>query len=222
MNYRRLVEGKTARDAGQHSGAAAATSKRIAPAPTVPTMRADASNDPRRQRNNVEHGSMAEEQIESLKDLTKLALRRLAKTVAVITTSWQGSRMAMTATAVEGLSLDPPSMLVCVNQSASLSAPLAGNAKFAINLLGSTHSRLPARCSAPWKGEDRFAEGEWHMRDADVPVLSDAQATFLCSPDRLVPYGTHLIVVGKIESVWVPEPLDPLIYADGALHLLES
>ncbi len=147
---------------------------------------------------------------------TKQALRRLAKSVAVITTHWQGQRYAMAATAVEGLSLDPPSMLVCIAKTASLARPLAAGAAFTINLLGSDQAEISARCGAPWQGEERFAVGNW-SDDADAPpALQDAQASVRCTPDLVTEYGTHLLIVGKVEQVCIAGEVDPLIYVDGS------
>ena len=157
--------------------------------------------------------------MEDLQQQTRQALRRLGKSVAIITTRWNDARLAMAATAVEGLSLDPPSLLICVNKTASVAAPLIGGRTFAVNLLGSGHVDLPARCSAPWRGEDRFAIGAWSDHDEDgVPILVDAQASFVCVPDMNVDYGTHHIVVGKILRVVTDGGVDPLLYVDGAYH----
>lgn len=146
---------------------------------------------------------------------TRLALRRLAKSVAVITTCWQGQRYAMTATAVEGLSLDPPSMLVCMARTASLAPPLTAAAPFAINLLARHQEDIAARGGAPWQGEERFALGQWGTAPDAPPVLADAQASFLCTPAARMEYGTHLIVVGRIDAVRIAGEIDPLIYLDG-------
>lgn len=146
---------------------------------------------------------------------TRLALRRLAKSVAVITTRWQGQRHAMAATAVEGLSLDPPSMLVCIARTASLAAPLAADAPFAINLLARRQHDIAARGGAPWQGEQRFALGQWDAEPDAPPVLSDAQASFRCTPAARMEYGTHLVIVGRIDAVRIAGEVDPLIYVDG-------
>lgn len=146
---------------------------------------------------------------------TKLALRRLAKSVAVITTCWQGQRYAMAATAVEGLSLDPPSMLVCLAKTASLAMPLAADAPFAINLLARHHEDISSRGAAPWQGEERFALGQWGAEPDAPPILFDAQASFRCTPASRMEYGTHLIIVGRIDAVRIAGAVDPLIYVDG-------
>lgn len=157
--------------------------------------------------------------MEDLQQQTRMALRRLGKSVAIITTCWNGVRMAMAATAVEGLSLDPLSLLMCVNKTASVAAPLIGGTTFAVNLLGSAHVDLPARCSAPWQGEDRFAIGAWCEHDeSGVPILADAQASFICTPDMNAEYGTHHIIVGRILRVVSDGGIDPLLYVDGTYH----
>lgn len=149
---------------------------------------------------------------------TKTALRRLAKSVVVITTQWQGKRYAMAATAVEGLSLDPPSMLVCIAKTASLATPLAAGATFTINLLRSDQAEISARCGAPWQGEERFAIGSWSQDANSPPCLNDAQVSFRCTPDLMTEYGTHLLIIGKIEDVRIEGDIDPLIYFDGKYH----
>jgi len=53
---------------------------------------------------------------------TKLALRRLASAVAVVTCRKEGQRYAMTATAVNAMSMRPPSMIVCVNRAGAFHA----------------------------------------------------------------------------------------------------
>ena len=66
---------------------------------------------------------------------TKLALRRLASAVAVVTCRDGQRRHAMTATAVNAMSMQPPSMIVCVNRSAAFHAAISSATSFAINIL---------------------------------------------------------------------------------------
>ena len=54
----------------------------------------------------------------------RLAMRKLASTVTVLTTREADEHHGMAATAVTSLSTEPPSLLVCVNRSASLHDPL--------------------------------------------------------------------------------------------------
>ena len=73
----------------------------------------------------------------------KKAMRRLAATVTIISTSdANGNRYGMTATAVNSLAMDPPSLLICVNHSASIHAPLVGRGRFCVNVLTTGHEDL--------------------------------------------------------------------------------
>jgi flavin reductase (DIM6/NTAB) family NADH-FMN oxidoreductase RutF len=142
-------------------------------------------------------------------------LRRLAKAVVVITCQHHGARYAMTATAVSELSMEPPSLLICVNRTASLHAPLSAKAGFCVNILHRAHTDISALCSGKAKGEARFALGRWHADDSGIPYLADAQASFLCRHEQSVDYGTHSIVIGLVEKVLIHGNVDPLVYVDG-------
>ena len=142
-------------------------------------------------------------------------LRRLAKAVVVITCEHGGTRYAMSATAVSELSMEPPSLLICVNRTASLYAPLSSGANFAVNILHSSHETVSAACSGKLKGEARFEQGQWARSSLGPPYLEDAQASFVCRNDRQVDHGTHGIFIGEVVDVLSHGAVDPLIYVDG-------
>ena len=104
------------------------------------------------------------------------ALRRLAKAVAILTCQHEGVRYAMAATAVSEVSMDPPSMLICVNQSASLYAPLRAGADFCINILHQSHEDISRLCSASPRGEARFAKGRWSASRGRSAISSCAES----------------------------------------------
>lgn len=142
-------------------------------------------------------------------------LRSLAKAVAVITCTDGDRRFAMAATAVSELSMDPPSMLICVNRATSMFAPLEGGAPFCINILRADQAAISMRCSGPIKGEERFAEGRWTAAALGVPRLEDAQASFVCRNLSHSVFGTHGVFVGEVVEAFSAEPIDPLVYMNG-------
>src|SRR3546814_18320121 len=79
----------------------------------------------------------------------------------------------MAATAADALSMDPPSMIVSVNRSASLHAPLSAGANFCINVLSRQQEEISRACGGKLKGEERFALGKWLEGVAGVTVLVD-------------------------------------------------
>lgn len=149
-------------------------------------------------------------------------LRSLAKAVVVITCRRGRERFAMAATAVSELSMDPPSMLICVNKSASLYAPLSAGADFCINILNAAQAEVSMQCSGQTKGEARFAAGDWRESAVGAPYLHDAQASFACRNVRSVEYGTHAVFIGEVEQVFDRAPIDPLVYVDGRYGRVEA
>ena len=151
-----------------------------------------------------------------LKDDMLQAMRRLAKSVTIITSSDGQQRFAMSATAVDSLSTEPPSLLICVNKTASLHAVLDAGADFCVNILGLQQEELSHLCSGPIKGEARFQRGDWRQSEDGIPYLADAQSAILCQQDGKFSYGTHSIFIGRIRQIHNSEEITPLVYLNGA------
>jgi flavin reductase (DIM6/NTAB) family NADH-FMN oxidoreductase RutF/nitroreductase len=144
------------------------------------------------------------------------AMRRLAATVCIVTTTDEDDWQGMTATSVTSVSMDPASVLVCVNTTASLHKRLRAGTRFCINVLKSSQGlHAGAFSSKTLKGVERFAPGAWEENDEGLPFLKDAQANLFCTVDQTVPYGTHTIFIGRVSAVHVAEGVSPLIYQDG-------
>lgn len=149
-------------------------------------------------------------------------LRSLAKAVVVITCQHEGQRHAMTATAVSELSMDPPSMLICVNKTASLFAPLSQGADFCINILAAHQADISSLCAGKEKGEARFTIGDWRRSALGHAYLADAQASFFCRNVATLEYGTHGIFIGEVGEVIDLSPINPLVYMDGRYGSFQS
>ena len=147
----------------------------------------------------------------------RTAMRSLAATVCIVSIAGQDGWNGMTATSVTSVSMDPASVLVCINSSASLHAPLTAGARFCINILKT--SQIPhagAFSTKQLQGAARFAGGDWQADALGLPYLADAQANLLCTIDMAVPYGTHTIFIGRVDAVRVADTVSPLLYADGS------
>lgn len=162
---------------------------------------------------------MTQDLAQAMKD----GMRRLASSVSVISTRAEdGSKYAMTASSVTSVSDNPPSLLVCVNQSTRIAPVLSVGRRFAVNILGQLHQELSVICSTGEQGEQRFASDHWQTAPDQIPMLADAEAVFECEVDLVQAYGTHNIVVGRILAVRVlGDGPDPLIYLDGSYRFLK-
>jgi flavin reductase (DIM6/NTAB) family NADH-FMN oxidoreductase RutF len=151
---------------------------------------------------------------EELAAQTKSALRRLASAVAVVTCRDGEKRHAMTATAVNAMSMQPPSMIVCVNRASAFHAAISRAGSFAINILRRGQEQISKGCGGTVRGEDRFGLGGW-SEEHGVPVLPDAQACIVCAKQDRFDYGSHTIFLGRVTFVGIHGAVDPLIYVDG-------
>jgi len=152
----------------------------------------------------------------------RAALRRLAKAVAIISCCYENQRFAIAATAVNEVSLQPPTMLACVNRQGSMHVPLSRDAAFCINILHESQAEISALCSGKAHGEMRFSQGAWDFNDKGVPFLRDAQASIFCQTDLALSRGTHTVFIGNVFEVRQHGPVAPLVYVDGRYAALAS
>jgi flavin reductase (DIM6/NTAB) family NADH-FMN oxidoreductase RutF len=152
----------------------------------------------------------------SLKEQIEIGLRRLGKPVAVIT-CWDGERRwAKTATAVSELSMDPPSLLICIDRQAGVYAPITAGANFCVNILHADQLAISERCGGQERGEGRFREGRWDSAACGTPYLRGCEASLVCEYQTHMDHGTSAIVIGAVTEVQIGAgEVDPLIYVDG-------
>jgi len=148
------------------------------------------------------------------------AMRRVAATVTLIsTTDAAGQRHGMAATAVNSVTMDPPTLLICVNQSASLHAPLVERGRFCINVLMPSHHELVGYFSGQKTGEGRFESGDWRLDSVTgLPYLHGAQCNLFCRVESVTTVGTHSVIIAAVDSVQMSDEVTPLLYANGRLH----
>ncbi|WP_187970438.1 flavin reductase family protein [Aquibium microcysteis] len=151
-------------------------------------------------------------------DLFKLGMRRLAAGVSLITTRDDaGVRHGMIATSVTSVCLTPPSLLTCINKSASCYDVLLSSGIFCVNLLSEGDDTIAARFSSSKFREVRFAEGRWGELETGAPVYENALASFDCRVTTSVEASSHTIFIGEVVAVRLPDSMaSPLVYLDGA------
>lgn len=150
-----------------------------------------------------------------LQDQMKQAMGRLGASVTVITSHDGNRKYAMTATAVTSLTLDPPALLVCVNQINGLHDALSRGFGFCVNILHGDQQNISDTCAGLQKGEDKFNLGDWQADADNIPYLADAQASIFCDLDDAHVYGSHSIFIGKVKKIITREKISPLMFLAG-------
>ncbi len=154
----------------------------------------------------------------------RVSMRHLASGVCVIaTTTPDGKRWGLTATAICSVTADPPMLLACVNKTTSTSAAILSAKCFAVNLLSADDREISNRFASPIAPEQRFAVGQWETLATGAPVLRSALAVFDCELEHILEVSTHKILVGRIRALRPREPgVRPLLYAHGAYATTEG
>ena len=142
------------------------------------------------------------------------AMRRVASTVNVISICVDGQPMGITATAVSSISMDPPSLLICINRASAVHAPLGDVTHFRVNVLHRDQEAVARMFADRSQGPLRFTAG-WNVDCALPPRLVDAQASILCRRIDHHQFGTHSIFIGVVEDAVVRGDVHPLVYLNG-------
>jgi flavin reductase (DIM6/NTAB) family NADH-FMN oxidoreductase RutF len=144
----------------------------------------------------------------------RAAMRRFAATVTIITACDHERHHGMTATAVTSVSMEPPSLIICLNQKTLLHDIMFRARRFCVNVLHRDQVELSTAFSGGVPAEKRFELGCWVRTEDGLPYLADAQANLFCRKAAALPYGTHTVFVGQVEDVGVRDLIAPLVYQD--------
>lgn len=146
------------------------------------------------------------------------ACARYATGIAIVTAMGIDSAPhGMTINSFTSVSLEPPLILICVDNRATILPHLLASGTLAINVLDETHRELSVRFAR--RGEERFLDTEWAVGEFGDPVLADALATFECATRQVVEAGDHQIFLAEARHVHWREGR-PLLYFDSGYHVL--
>ena len=150
----------------------------------------------------------------SIQDNFRLAMRRYIYSVSIMSNKDDnGNLNAITVSSVTSISMDPPSLLICINKSSRIHNTLQVGSKFCINLLNKQQIELSNICSDEDSYEKRFSDQHWNIKK--TPFLSNAQANIFCKVDKLTSYHTHTIIIGLVEGANYADEISTLTYVDG-------
>ena len=148
------------------------------------------------------------------------SLGRFPSGVTVVTVRGEDGRdYGMTVSAFSSLSLDPPLVLVCIGDDATIAAAVAAAGHFAVSVLAETQAALARRFAEP--DADRFDGAAVSRGLHELALLDGAIATLQCAIVARHRGGDHTVVVGEILAATALDDGRPLIYQRGEYRRLE-
>jgi flavin reductase (DIM6/NTAB) family NADH-FMN oxidoreductase RutF len=143
-------------------------------------------------------------------------LGRFCSGVTVISVDTGAEVHAMTATAFSSLALEPPSVLMSIDNKARMNGHLLAAERFGVSILAEGQADL----SSLFAGSRTADVAPGFERLDDVPVLSGAIAKLACVRAGAYVEGDHTIFTGRIAACTVVEG-DPLLYFSGRYGRLD-
>ena len=152
-------------------------------------------------------------------DEFRSVMGRFASGVTVVTSmNAEGEDQGMTVSAFCSLSLEPPLVLFCVDNAASMYSSLAEAPGFIINILSEKQESLARRFSGP--DPNRF-DGIGYTRGVSgIVILEDVLGYVECKRIATHLGGDHCIYIGEVEVASANEGR-PLLYYRGGYAQLE-
>ena len=159
-------------------------------------------------------------------DLLRVAMRRSAGGVSIVTAGSGSERTGMTVTSAISLSMDPATMLMTIDRAASAWPVIRGAGHFAVNIPSAAQvdvaERFAGRGGA--RGAARYEGAGWFRLGSGTLGLLGALAVVECRVEEIIERHSHAIVLGAVLSVHlgVDAEVEPVVYARGGFARVEA
>ncbi|WP_373291529.1 flavin reductase family protein [Nocardia camponoti] len=134
-------------------------------------------------------------------------------TTVSIVTAFDAAQVphGLTCTSLTSVTLDPPILLVCLNNTAGTLKAVSETRQFAVNILGSSGAEVARSFSS--NSPDRFGAVTWEPSPTTGQPWLTACAIAMaeCELEFTSNVGTHVVVFGRVTSLRVEGDL-PLLY----------
>lgn len=155
----------------------------------------------------------------------RVAMRRWATGVTIVAATHDGTTSGMTVSSFTSVSLEPPQVLVCIEQGTRTHAAISQSGAFAVSLLNGDQAALSSRFGGQVnETESRFAGVPTYAQSTGSPILEGAIAFLDCRVVAAHEAETHTIFVGLVEASGVSDDARPplIYYSQGYRHLADE
>lgn len=142
------------------------------------------------------------------------AMSRLVTGVVLATTHTKEGPVGMTVNSFTSITLDPATVLICVNTRNRGYEAIKEARGYGVNILGGSHGNIAQRFARPGLSqEDRFSNVSWVTKITGSPIVDGAAAWMDCRVVDIQHMGTHGLFFGEVVAAGQDE-LDesPLAY----------
>lgn len=131
-----------------------------------------------------------------------------------------GARVGLAASTFVPVSLDPPLVSFCVQNTSTTWPTLQDAPSLGISVLGEAHDAAARTLAA--KTGDRFAGLETVSHDGGAVFVKGTSVWLESAVEQLVPAGDHTIVVLRVSDIGVDPEVAPIVFHRSAFRRLSS
>jgi flavin reductase (DIM6/NTAB) family NADH-FMN oxidoreductase RutF len=143
-----------------------------------------------------------------------------ACTVNVVTTDGIAGRHGVTVSAMVSVSADTPqpTLLVCIHHLSPVVSALLENGVFCVNVLRDDQAHISDNFAgrSGVQGAAKFDCATWTTQLTGAPRVVDSLVAFDCRVTASERVGSHFVVFGSVQDIFVAGTGAPLIYANRA------
>ncbi len=145
-------------------------------------------------------------------DLLKDVNRRFITGVTLVTTMHEGAPKGLAVNAFANISLDPPTVMVCVQRTSSTHDCLFRATHLAINIASTSQMDVMGQLSS--KVADKFAGVDWTPGVHGSPILAGSSAHMEVEIRERLQASTHTVFICRVVHAAVSDE-PPVIYSAG-------
>ena len=143
------------------------------------------------------------------------ALAQFPTGVTVVsTTHVDGSRVGLTASSFNSVSMQPPLILWSVANNTYCARVFEQSECFVVNVLGKQQVDISNGFAS--RVAERFEGIDYRIAPCGCPVIADTAAWFECRVWNLYDGGDHMIVVGEVRDFQYNDAVMPLVFTRGS------
>lgn len=149
------------------------------------------------------------------------ALRLWASGVCVVSSHDQGQPHGMTVSSFASVSLTPPLVLVCLENSSRTNRLVQASGVFAVSILHESQADLADRFAGRVPDDtDRFAGIPFRRAGSGCPIVEGCLTYLDCRLVASHPAGTHTVFLGEVVEAVRRQDGAPLLYFQRGYHRL--
>ncbi len=148
-------------------------------------------------------------------NLMKQVNRQFVTGVTVVTAMDGDTPKGLAVNAFSSISLDPPTVMVCIQRTSSTHDCLYRARHLAINILSTEQMDVISRFAG--KSDDKFAGLDWRSGPYGSPLINRSSAQLEAEIRERLQASTHTVFICRVVEASVTEGI-PMVYSAGRFY----